>query len=83
MQVTVILYRLYSSGDTKDMQLVLDHILKRIPGRTEVISIALYNHVEALRYTEAHLLAAILLAFCFLVLLLVYAVNRRVETPRL
>jgi molybdate transport system permease protein len=54
-----------------------------IPGRTEVISIALYNHVEALEYTEAHVLAAILLAFCFFVLLLVYALNRRFETPRL
>jgi molybdate transport system permease protein len=54
-----------------------------IPGRTEVISIALYNHVEALEYTEAHILAAMLLAFCFSVLLLVYALNKRFETPRL
>jgi molybdate transport system permease protein len=54
-----------------------------IPGRTEVISIALYNHVEALEYTEAHILAALLLAFCFAVLLLVYALNKRFETPRL
>jgi molybdate transport system permease protein len=54
-----------------------------IPGRTEVISIALYNHVEALEYTEAHVLAAMLLTFCFSVLLLVYALNKRFETPRL
>lgn len=54
-----------------------------IPGRTEVISIALYNHVEALEYTEAHFLAAVLLAFCFSVLLLVYVLNKRFETPRL
>ncbi len=54
-----------------------------IPGRTEVISIALYNHVEALEYTEAHVLAALLLIFCFTVLLVVYSLNRRFETPRL
>jgi len=54
-----------------------------IPGRTQVLSIALYNHVEALEYTEAHVLAALLLVFCFSVLLVVYALNRRFETPRL
>jgi molybdate transport system permease protein len=54
-----------------------------IPGRTEVISIALYNHVEALEYTEAHILAALLLLFCFSVLLIVYTLNKRFETPRL
>jgi molybdate transport system permease protein len=54
-----------------------------IPGRTEVLSIALFNHVEALEYAEAHLLAALLLAFSFGVLITVYALNRRFETPRL
>jgi molybdate transport system permease protein len=54
-----------------------------IPGRTEVLSIALYNHVEALEYGEAHVLAALLLVFSFSVLLTVYALNRRFETPRL
>jgi molybdate transport system permease protein len=54
-----------------------------IPGRTEVLSIALYNHVEALQYAEAHTLAAGLLLFSFVVLMLVYTLNRRFETPRL
>jgi molybdate transport system permease protein len=54
-----------------------------IPGRTEVLSVSLYNHVEALQYTEAHVLAALLLAFSFAVLFVVYALNRRFETPRL
>lgn len=54
-----------------------------IPGRTEVLSIALYNHVEALEYGQAHVLAALLLVFSFSVLLTVYALNRRFETPRL
>lgn len=48
-----------------------------IPGETRVISIAVYEHVETMNYREAHILAALLLAFSFLVLLFVYAVNRR------
>jgi molybdate transport system permease protein len=51
-----------------------------IPGETKVISIAIYEHVETIRYGEAHLLSAILLAFSFSVLLLVYVVNRRGAT---
>lgn len=47
-----------------------------IPGKTRVISIAIYEHVETLRYAEAHVLSAMLLVFSFLVLVLVYAVNR-------
>jgi molybdate transport system permease protein len=48
-----------------------------IPERTRVISIAIYEHVETLNYAEAHTLAAGLLAFSFVVLLLVYAGNNR------
>jgi len=48
-----------------------------IPGRTKVISIAIYENVEIINYAEAHVLSVILLAFSFLVLLFVYAMNRR------
>jgi molybdate transport system permease protein len=48
-----------------------------IPGKTRVISIAIYEHVETIRYYEAHVLSAILIVFSFLVLFLVYAMNRR------
>ncbi|MEL7485995.1 MAG: molybdate ABC transporter permease subunit [Pseudomonadota bacterium] len=48
-----------------------------IPGETRVVSIAIYEHVETLRYDQAHALSAILLAVSFAVLLCVYAVNRR------
>lgn len=48
-----------------------------IPGKTKVISIAIFDHVEALEYAEARLLSGGLLIFSFLVLLLVYTVNRR------
>jgi molybdate transport system permease protein len=48
-----------------------------IPGKTQVLSIAIYDHVEALEYTQAHLLSAGLLAFSFVLLFLVYRFNRR------
>ena len=48
-----------------------------IPGKTKVLSIAIYDHVEVLEYTQAHVLSAGLLLFSFLVLLMVYTVNRR------
>jgi molybdate transport system permease protein len=44
-----------------------------IPGKTRVLSVALYDHVEALEYTDAHRLAASLLLFSFLVLLGLYS----------
>jgi len=48
-----------------------------IPGETKVVSIAIYEHVETLRYAQAHALSAALLAFSFIVLFVVYLVNRR------
>lgn len=48
-----------------------------IPGETRVVSIAIYEQVETLRYGEAHVLAGGLLAFSFCVLVAVYALNRR------
>jgi molybdate transport system permease protein len=48
-----------------------------IPGQTRVLSIAIYDHVETLRYSEAHTLAAGLLVFSFVVLCFVYAFDRR------
>ncbi len=48
-----------------------------IPGETQVISIAIYEHVEVLEYGAAHALSAGLLIFSFLVLFIVYGVNRR------
>lgn len=47
-----------------------------IPGRTQVLSIALYEHVELLRYDEAHALAGGLLVFSLLVLVFVHSRSR-------
>jgi len=44
-----------------------------IPGQTKVLSVTLYDHVEALEYAPAHWLAGGMLVFSFLVLLVVYA----------
>ena len=48
-----------------------------IPGVTKVLSIAIYDHVEVLEYTQAHFLSAVLLIFSFFILAIVYTVNRR------
>ncbi|MBS0346812.1 MAG: molybdate ABC transporter permease subunit [Proteobacteria bacterium] len=48
-----------------------------IPDKTRVISMQIYNHVEAMEYGQAHGLAACLLAFSFIVLLGLYAVGGR------
>ncbi len=48
-----------------------------IPGETKVISIAIYEHVETLDYTQAHILSAGLLLFSFAVLLALSLLNRR------
>jgi molybdate transport system permease protein len=45
-----------------------------IPDRTRVVSVQIYNHVEALEYHEAHWLAGGLLVFSFSVLLILYTV---------
>lgn len=48
-----------------------------IPGETKVVSIAIYEQVETIKYAEAHILSGGLLVFSFLVLLVVYIMNRR------
>ena len=48
-----------------------------IPGKTRVISIEIYSAVETLDYRTAHILSGGLLVFSFIVLTLVYVLNRR------
>lgn len=43
-----------------------------IPGKTRVMSVQIYDHVEALEYTQAHWLAGGLMLFSFVVLLALY-----------
>lgn len=44
-----------------------------IPEKTRVLSVQIYDHVEALEYAQAHWLAGGMLLFSFLVLLILYA----------
>jgi len=48
-----------------------------IPGKTRVMSVEIYNYVEALEYGKAHLLAGGLMLFSFASLLLMHWVNNR------
>lgn len=48
-----------------------------IPGKTQVVSIAIYDHVEQLNYGQAHNLSIALLIFSFVLLVGVYAFNRQ------
>jgi molybdate transport system permease protein len=43
-----------------------------IPNKTRLVSVQIYNHVEALEYNDAHWLAGCLLLFSFTVLLVLY-----------
>lgn len=45
-----------------------------IPDKTRLVSVQIYNHVEALEYSEAHWLAGGLLLFSFAVLMILYTV---------
>jgi molybdate transport system permease protein len=46
-----------------------------IPDKTRVLSVQIYDHVEALEYAQAHWLAAGMVLFSFVVLLALYAFN--------
>ncbi|MDO8790157.1 MAG: molybdate ABC transporter permease subunit [Sulfuritalea sp.] len=46
-----------------------------IPEKTRVVSVLIYDHVEALEYTQAHWLAGGMLIFSFFVLLALYSLN--------
>lgn len=52
-----------------------------IPGVTRVISVQIFDHVEAMEYGDAHRLAAVMLGFSFLVLLALHTYNQHSQ-PR-
>ncbi len=53
-----------------------------IPDKTRVVSVQIYDHVEALEYAQAHWLSGAMLVFSFLVLLVLYTVNPQVVKGR-
>jgi molybdate transport system permease protein len=50
-----------------------------IEGMTRTVSIAIFDHVESLEYTEAHVLSILMVIFSLLVLMFVYGLNRRLQ----
>lgn len=54
-----------------------------IPGETRVASIAIYDHVEGLEFAQAHWVSGVLLLTSFILLLVVYGMNRRFRMVRL
>lgn len=53
-----------------------------LPGITRVVSVQIYDHVEALQYGAAHQLAAVLLILAFVMLLALYAWRPRAAVLR-
>ncbi len=49
-----------------------------IPGETKVLSVTIYDYVETLQWTYAHILAGGMLAFAFAIILTVMLLDRRI-----
>ena len=47
-----------------------------IPGQTRVVSVQIFDHVEAMEYAQAHWLAGGMVVFSFFVLLALYSTRR-------
>lgn len=47
-----------------------------IPGETQVISIKIFEQVEALQYNDAHIMSAVLLGISFMMLTAIYATRK-------
>jgi molybdate transport system permease protein len=52
-----------------------------IPGRTKVLSVAIYDYVESLQWAQAHILAAGMLIFSFVVILSMMLLEKRIARP--
>lgn len=50
-----------------------------IPGETKVLSIAIYDHVEALEWDQAHILSLGMLVFSFLIILIMMVTEKRLR----
>ncbi|MCF2949634.1 molybdate ABC transporter permease subunit [Paraglaciecola aquimarina] len=48
-----------------------------IPGETRVVSVQIYDHVEALDYAQAHQLSAMMILFSFVILFALYGLGRK------
>ncbi|WP_308873526.1 molybdate ABC transporter permease subunit [Thiothrix subterranea] len=54
-----------------------------IPDKTRVVSVQIYDHVESMEYAQAHWLAGGMVVFSFIVLLLMYTLNRGIRMSKI
>ncbi|HKJ63607.1 MAG TPA: molybdate ABC transporter permease subunit [Hyphomicrobiales bacterium] len=52
-----------------------------IPGETKVLSVAIFEYVETLQWTKAHILAGGMLVFSFAVILAMMLIEKRIARP--
>ncbi len=52
-----------------------------IPGETKVLSVAIFEYVETLQWTKAHILAGGMLVFSFAVILAMMLIEKRIAGP--
>src|SRR4029079_10777324 len=52
-----------------------------IPGKTKVLSVAIFDYVETMQWTQAHILAAGMLVFSFVVILSMMLLEKRITRP--
>jgi len=52
-----------------------------IPGRTKVLSVAIYDYVETLQWTQAHILAGGMLLFSFVIIFSMMLFGKRIARP--
>jgi molybdate transport system permease protein len=52
-----------------------------IPGKTKVLSVAIYDYVESLQWGKAHILAAGMLVFAFVIILSMMLLEKRIARP--
>ena len=52
-----------------------------VPGVTRVVSVQIYDHVEAIEYAQAHWLAGGMLVFAFVVLMAIYTLKPQTRRP--
>jgi molybdate transport system permease protein len=50
-----------------------------IPGQTKVLSIAIFDYVESMQWTQAHILSAGMLVFSFVVILSMMLIEKRIS----
>ena len=53
-----------------------------IPGETQVLSVAIYDLVETLQWSQAHILAGGMVVFAFVVILTMMLLEKRISRPQ-